>query len=150
MTSEMKEDYSFQPNIIMFVSGELRRTKTKQNMLMDCFRTDGEPDLYGFDKTKLIYYDTEDGSTHMLESDDNNLVASLNITAIHTIKNSSQCKKLHMWAYYMKLIQDIYKSTPIITSKPKLIITASQLKSKTSKFKRTKLKSRSLKLGGTL
>ena len=138
---------------------------------MDCFRTDGESDLYGFDKTKLIYNDTEDGSTHMTESDDNNLLASLNITATHTIKNSSQCKKLHMWAYYMKLIQDIYKSTPVITSKPKLIITASQLKSKTSKFKgicnslmipclkfkggvlgerSSPIKSRSLKLGGTL
>ena len=106
-------------------------------MLVDCFQIDGDADFTAYPRTKLLYYDTEDGSPHLYETSDVKVLETLGITLTHTAKNTSQCKKLHMWKYYMELLQEIYGDaiiTRVCEYKNKLTVS----RSKTRDYNRTR------------
>jgi len=104
MTPEMS-DYATQPNVVQFISGELRVAKKSSKLLLDCFQIDGDSDFTAFPNYKILYTDTEDGTYHVITPSE---AEYMGYTLTHTGKGSSQCKKLHMWKYYMEILQDIY------------------------------------------
>jgi len=100
------------PNIRQFISGELRRTKsTKPKLIIDCMITKG--DLLLYEPIEYIYMDV---------SEDDIVEYKRTMTTtdfVITIGNETQCKKLHKWSYYLKLLLQLYNEPlQIATHKP--------------------------------
>lgn len=102
-----------QPNIYQFISCELRINKTRKRLLVDCYQLDGETEymIYPY----FYYVFLENDKLKMIESDSDELA---NYVIEYTEKNSSQCQKLHRWAYYMGLLQ--HNNDGILVSNSKL------------------------------
>ena len=120
--------YTNLPNIKIFLSGELRHSKSKCKMLLDCYTNEGFGREYR--PLSVIYKDTnkENGAIYETLFDD------IKCQIEYPDKNNSQCQKFHQWAYYKKLLQTIYKDvfvSRVISSRAK----SKPRRSKTEKSK---------------
>jgi hypothetical protein len=110
------EDANFTrlPNIRQFISGELRRTKsTKPRLIIDCMITKG--DLLLYDPIEYIYMDVAEDDTVEY------ITTTRTADVVITIGNETQCKKLHKWSYYLKLLLQIYNEPVQSTTPPSII-----------------------------
>lgn len=118
------------PNVKMFISGELRVSKTKKTLLVDCFVKEGDENKKAYSPLTVVYKNTEDGKIHLAE------FAELDPTfqISYPEKSTSQCKKLHMFTYYQTLLNGIYENVILtkksLNSSMPYLKTAKSLKSK--------------------
>lgn len=91
------------PNVKIFISGELRHSKTKDTLLLDCFINEGDRDLVAYKPLTVLYYDTNDRTAFSIDID------KITYEISYPDKSTSQCKKFHMWTYYYGLINELYK-----------------------------------------
>lgn len=124
-------------NVRQFISGELRKTKTKPKLIIDCMVTKGDPTLYLYDPIEYIYSATpaDDGPVEYLSMDSKEAAELFSVT----IGNENQCKKLHKWTYYTKILTELF-NVPIQFNRQKKTISNS--KSKTSKARPPRVMSR--------
>jgi hypothetical protein len=105
------KDHSYHnlPNIRMFLSGELRISKNKKTLLLDCFVNEGDANKKVYEPIEIIYRNTDDGIVELKRFSD----IDPSIQIVYTEKTSSQCKKLHMFSYYQNLLYIVYQNTSI-------------------------------------
>ncbi len=99
-------NFTNQPNIKIFISGELRHNKKKDSMFLDCFINEGDADLQSYNPVNVIYLDTEDGTPHEIPYD------MINYNVVFPEKTTTQCKKFHQWNYYFNILRKLYPVTP--------------------------------------
>jgi hypothetical protein len=122
-------------NIKIFISGELRHSKTGDNLFLDCFINDGDIDLVSYNPVTVIYYDTTDRSADSVPFD------KIESVITYPDKSSSQCKKFHMWSYYQGLISILCKD--IVITQVKNTIKAHKTNYSKTQYNINKISSRS-------
>lgn len=113
VSDDMLVEMSNLPNIKMFISGEVRKTKTTNKILYDCLQDKGDMNMYT--PLNYIYKELVDDTFSYRVTPKSELTFKLEIG------NENQCKKVHMWSYYVSLLEQLYNYKQLHTSRTKSI-----------------------------